>query len=420
VKLLIKGGQIYNFDNAFLGDVLIEDGLIKEVSPKIESQDHCEIYNAEGKMVFPGFIDVHTHPGLPEDLGYKKDTDDFITETRAARKGGTTTIIDFAEQHLEETLTQALAQRERRYEKKAQCRYAFHIAVTKLRADIYEQLVEVKKRGVNSVKVYTTYGMMLGSKDILILMECCAALDMVMMVHCEDNDIINYCSKRMLYWESRPREAETAMVYKIVSLAALTGCKVCICHVSCAESVDIIEAAKKKGLLVYLETCPQYLLLTEEKYKGEPIEAAKFFLSPPLRKEEDCIRLTEACQKGVVDFISTDHCAFLFEKHKKPFVEERERVAKGIPGIEVRVSLMYDYLVLKNHMDPKAFVKIMSYNEAHVFKLPYRGYIKEGNFADLVIMSEDKDVIRSGKLIGSSDYTPYEGMGIGCRIIKVI
>ena len=155
MKILIKNGTIVNHDGRVKADILIEDGYISSIDESL-SDTASEIIDAEGKYVFPGFIDAHTHPGLPEDLGYIKESNDFYTETLAAKAGGTTTIMDFAEQQKGERLIEALHKRRKRYEGQANCRFGFHVAVTDVQKDIFEQLAEVKAAGVNSIKLYTT------------------------------------------------------------------------------------------------------------------------------------------------------------------------------------------------------------------------------------------------------------------------
>lgn len=409
---LIRNGFIVNYDNMLYGDLLIEKGIIKKIESNIECNDNnVNIIDGKGCLVFPGFIDTHTHPGLPDDLGYLKDTDDFITETKAARMGGTTTIFDFAEQEKGGTLIQALNKRKIRYKDKAQCRYEFHVAVTSVDDDIYSQLEEIKKEGIKSIKIYTTYGMKLNNGDILKIMKSCAELGLILLVHCEEDSIVNYCSKESFYPNTRPKEAEVSMVYTIINFASITGCTVYICHVSCGKSIELIKEAKKQGIRIYLETCPQYLILNSEKYYDcNEKEMTKYILSPPLRTIEDNNTLVEACMEGVVDVISTDHCAFLYSEHKEKFYKDINKAAKGMPGIQLRGSLMYDLLVEKNKMPIQDFVKIMSYNQSNIFKLKDRGYLKEGMKGDLVVFKKEKFKVNIEDIYEGTDYSPYEGM----------
>lgn len=372
--------------------------------------------DAEKHSVFPGFIDAHTHPGLPEDLGFRKSTNDFSTETNAAIRGGTTTIFDFAEQNKGESIAEAVKKRRERSKDKVKCKYELHAAVTEVKSDIFEQLKEVKSSGVNSIKLYTTYGMKLDNYDILKVMKCCAELDLVVLVHCEDDAIIKFCEKNTPYNMSRPPMAEINAVALIAGYAKITGCKIYFCHISCKESIDIIKKARNEGVKAYLETCPQYLLLNSSKYHlCSQREVTKFILSPPLREEKDNSFLIEACMEGVVDLISTDHCAFLYEEHKAKYCNDIAKAAKGMPGIQLRTSLVYDLLVKKNKLKEEDFVKLLSYNPAKILGLNDRGYIKEGMAGDVVIWDNSKFRVSIDMIEEATDYSPYEGMELTGR-----
>lgn len=424
-KILIKNAVIVNFDSRINGDILIEEGIIKSIKNSINLNDisnssKIKIIDAKGNYIFPGFIDAHTHPGLPEDLGFFKGTDDFETETHAAMMGGTTTIVDFAEQSKGEKLIDALNKRKARYKSSQGSKFTFHSAITEVKDDIFSQLKEIKNEGINSVKLYSTYGMKLCNEDILKVMDCCAKLDMVVLVHCEEDSIIQYCADKEFYEETRPAEAEQNMVNTIINFSKITNCECYICHVSSGKSAEIIMKAKKVGVRVDFETCPQYLLFDDSKYRLEPEEMVKFILSPPFRKAEDNKILIDACKDGYVDLISTDHCAFLYEEHKKKYCNDINKAAKGIPGIQLRPSLMYDLLVVKNKLKLEDFVKLLSYNPARILKLVDRGYLKEGKIADLVIWQEEKFMVRKEMLLEGTDYSPYEGMEIVGRPQYVI
>jgi len=280
---------------------------------------------------------------------------------------------------------------------------------------MYNQLLEIKNQGVNSVKLYTTYGMKLSNDDILKIMDCCSKLNMIVLVHCEEDSIINYCKDNLNYSKQRPWQAEQNMVNTIINFSKLTDCTCYICHVSSKESNETIKNAKKQGAKVYMETCPQYLLLNSDKYNTPSAEMTKFILSPPLREKEDNEALIKACLEGITDVISTDHCAFLFKEHKEKYFKDLNKAAKGIPGIQLRVSLIYDLLVEKYSLNPESLVKLLSYSPAKILSLKDRGYIKEGNPADIVIWEREsfkvtRDIIKEG-----TDYSPYEGMELRGR-----
>lgn len=434
---VIANGTIINYDGKFKGDILIKDGKILEVANhslgekiqniRMKSPDlNFDMIDAQGKYIFPGFVDAHTHPGLPEDLGFLKGKNDFYDSTFGAISGGTTLIYDFAEQGKGERLIDSVKKRNLRYLGNACCKYRFHVAVTELQDDIYKQLIEIKDRGINSIKIYTTYNMMLSNYDILRLMKYCAQLDMIVMVHCEEDSILKVCSENANYAMTRPEEAENNMVNTIINFSKVTGCKVYICHVSSAKSVTLIRNAKQDNVPVFMETCPQYMIFDDTIYNmGIPV-STKYFLSPPFRKRQDCQALIGACLDGTVDVISTDHCGFLYEKHKRPYFKDISKVAKGMPGIQLRPALMYDLLVVKNGLSLEKFVALMSYYPAKIFGAVDNyeaGYIGKGMDSDLVTCDAEESAnkaddcykISIDKIHEGSDYTPYEGMTVKGR-----
>lgn len=401
-----------NFDGKFHGDILIEDGIIKKIEKSV-SCEYNHLINAEGNYVLPGFIDTHTHLGLPNRLGFLKDTNDFQTETKAAIAGGTTTIFDVVLPKKNERLIDALDKKVKCYEQVSHCKYQFHIVLREVKNDLYQQLKEIKRRGIKGIKIYTTYPIRLTNEEIIKVMHYCAKLDLVVIVHCEDNAIIEYCKNKQNYNLKRPAKAEENMVYTIANYALMTKCKTYFCNISCRKSAEIIKEVKQKWGKVYLETCPQYLFLNSSKYINSSLkEGTKVLVSPPLREEKDNEALIDACMDGNVDLISTDHCAYLYEEHKKKYYHDIDKTAKGIPGIQLRSSLIYTTLVKERGLSIEKFVKLLSYNPSRIFSIYDRGYIREGAAADLVIWSEEKFKVNIENLQEGTDYSPYEGMDL--------
>ncbi|MCY6370877.1 amidohydrolase family protein [Clostridium ganghwense] len=367
--------------------------------------------DAEDNYVFPGFIDTHTHLELPKRLGFSKDTNDFETETMAALAGGTTTIFDFVLPEKNESLIDALNRKVKYYEGTANCKYQFHVVLTEVKDNLYEQLKQLKRKGIKGIKIYTTYDKRLTNEEIIKVMNYCSKLDLVVLVHCEDNAIIEYCKNKHNYNFKRPAKAEENAVYTIANYALITKCITYFCNISCSKSVEIIKRIKQKGGKVYLETCPHYLILNSSKYlKSSLKEGTKFLVSPPLREEKDNKALIEACLDGTVDLISTDHCAYLFEEHKKKYYYDISKAAEGIPGIQLRPSLIYTILVKERGFSVENFVKLLSYNPSRIFSVYDRGYIREGATADIVIWEDKKFKVNIEDLHEGTDYSPYEGM----------
>lgn len=429
IKYLIKNGHVVNPNDEFIGDIEIENGVITEVKRISNSSN-----NAKGKIrvlpyneftksfnecfieidasynyIFPGFIDPHVHPGLPEDLGFFKDGDDFYFADEGAVTGGTTHFIDFAEQSKGNSICDAIIKREERYYKAKRCSHSYHGAVTEYSEGLFEDLKKAKEMGINSIKLYTTYGMKLSNEDILKVMKIAKELDLTVLVHCEDDAIINYCSKEDNYIDQRPKQAEAVIIYTMLSYAELIGCKVYICHISTKEGVEILRHFKRKMPgRVFGETCPQYICFTNEVYHRE--DMGKYLLSPPLRDADDREEIIKAVLDGTIDVISTDHCGYLYDKHKKPYINDISKMAKGIPGIELRASLCFQYLYIERGISLKNLIRVLSSNAAKIFNLSGFGEIKEGYKGGIVIWDHVPYSVTFKNLKEGSDYSPYEGL----------
>ena len=415
IKTLIKNGYIVNFDGKFHGDILIEDGKIINIGKNIDDNyDKC--IDAEGNYVFPGFIDAHTHLGRHDELGYSKETSDFYTETKAAYIGGTTTIFDFAYTKKGESLIAAVENKEKFYKGTDNCKYELHVVITEVREDIYHQLKELKRAGIKGVKVYTTHNIKLSNEEILKVMHYCAKLGMVILVHCEDDALIQYCKNKHNYNLRRPKKSEVNAVFTIINYALMTKCKTYFCNISCRKSLELISKAKLKGAKLYLETCPHYMLLNSGQYLRNSLkERTKFLVNPPLRDEKDNKALINGALGGAVDLISSDHYAYVYEEHKSKYFHDDDNAAKGIPGIQLRPSLIYTLLVEEYKLPVEEYVRLLSYSPSRIFNLFDRGYIRIGASADLVIWNKEKFKVSLDDLIEGTDYSPYEGVELTGR-----
>lgn len=429
IKYIIKNGHVVNPNDEFIGDIEIENGLITEVKRNCNSyvntkgkirvlpyNEYAKSFNegfveidASYNYIFPGFIDPHVHPGLPEDLGFLKDGDDFYFADEGAVTGGTTHFIDFAEQSKGSSICDAINMREKRYYKAKRASHSFHGAVTEYNEQLYDDLKKAKEMGISSIKLYTTYGMKLSNEDILKVMKIAKDLNLTVLVHCEDDAVISYCCNEENYIKQRPRQAEAAVIYTILSYAELVGCKVYICHISTKEGIEILRHFKRQMPgMVFGETCPQYFIFTNEVYNKE--DSGKYLLSPPLREAADREEVIKAILDGTIDVVSTDHCSFLYEKHKEPYEKDISKMAKGIPGIELRASLCFQYLYTERGISLKNLIKVLSSNAAQIFNLEGFGEIKEGYKGGIVLWDQKPYSVSVKNLKEGSDYSPYEGL----------
>lgn len=417
--LLIKNGTIITSEKVFISDILIKDGIIFEISDDIDLNEHFKVIDASGKYIFPGGIDPHVHMHLPASAGYSSD--DFYTGSKAALFGGTTTIIDFVTPDKNQSLTEALNKRKKEAEQSI-IDYSFHVSPVDWHTDIEKEIKEVIKEGITSFKVYMAYKDSIGLEDDILLkvMQAVAEASGIITVHAETGDEIDklrndYAEQGNLSPEyhalSRPNRTEADAVKKVIEFAEQTGCSVYIVHVSAKESVQYIKEAQTKGLKIFAETCPQYLLLEDSKLKGDFESTAAYVFSPPLRKKEDNKALWAALNDEIIQTIGTDHCPFTYDQ-KKIGISDFRKIPNGAGGVEHRMSLLYTYGILTNKISLNQFVKLTSTNAAKIFGLyPQKGEIAIGSDADLVIWdTEHQETISVDTHHQNCDLNIYEGM----------
>ncbi len=418
-KLLIKKCNIVTSERTYLSDILIEDGKIIDIANTIENIDNCKEIDAKKQYVFPGGIDPHVHMHLPTPAGFSSD--DFYSGTKAALFGGTTTIIDFVTPHKKQSLVEALSERKKEAENSL-TDYSFHVSPIDWHEGIENEILELTKQGVNSFKVYMAYSIGLKDDVLLKVMKVIAKAGALLTVHAEMGDIIedlrnDFASKGKLSTKyhalSRPNYTEADAVKKIIEFSEQTNCPVYIVHVSAKESVERIKNAQNKGLKIFAETCPQYLLLTDEKLSGDFKDTAKYVFSPVIRKKEDNNTLWQAIKENTVQTIGTDHCPFTFEQ-KQLGENDFRKIPNGAGGVEHRMSLLYTHGVLEGKISMNEFVSLTSTNPAKIFGLyPKKGEIAIGSDADLVICnSQINEVISAKTHHQNCDLNIYEGMTI--------
>lgn len=427
MNILLKGGTVVSGKSAKKQDVLICDDKIQKVAKKIENAD-AEVIDCKGKLLFPGFIDAHTHFDL--EVSNTVTADDFSSGSKSAIKGGTTTVIDFATQNKGETLQQALNNWHIKAFAKTSCDYAFHMAISDWNENTKEELRSMFEQGVSSFKLYMTYpAMMLSDKEIFEVLVKLKELGGIVGVHCENSGIIDALvnekkSQGKLsvssHYKSRPDTAESEAINRLLSIAKVVDVPVVVVHLSSKAGFEEIKRARKNGQKVIVETCPQYLLLDDSKYELDFETASKFVCSPPIRKQEDMKCLWEALKNGDIDTISTDHCSFT-KAQKSVGVDDFTKVPNGMPGVETRGTLIYTYGVKKGRITLPQMCKYLSENPAKLYGLyPKKGVISDGSDADIVIYNPKKETVITAKdTFSACDYAPFEGVKTQGEIEKV-
>ena len=423
---LILNAEVATASDRYLADIGIRDGRIAAIGTGLGPAR--ETLDARGRLVTPGGVDAHCHLDQPTGDGSRM-ADDFVTGTRSAACGGTTTVIPFAAQFKGQSLQAAVDDYHRRAEGKAAIDYAFHLIVADpTPAVLREELPRLVAEGYSSFKVYMTYdNLKLDDRQVLDLLAVARREGAMVMVHAENADCIAWLTEQMLeagltaaryHAHARPMLVEREATHRAIALAELADIPILIVHVSGRDAVEQIRQAQGMGLKVYGETCPQYLFLTAEHLDLEGFEGAKCICSPPPRDRANQEVIWRGLDNGTFQVLSSDHAPFAFAgPHGKqvhgsdaPF----DRVPNGIPGLETRMPLLMSHGVMDGRIDIHQFVALTATNAAKIYGLfPRKGTVAVGSDADLVIWDMDQPrTIRNGQLHHAVDYTPYEGIEV--------
>lgn len=427
--IILKGGVVVGSKKSIEADIKIDGEKIIQVGPSLDTEG-AQVVDVKGKLLFPGFIDTHTHFDL--DSGAFHTADNFETGTKGAIAGGTTCILDFATQNKGETLIQALENWHRMADGVSSCDYGFHMAITEWNDKIKEELPIMKREGITSYKLYMAYdNLRVTDSQIYDILKAVKEQGGIAGVHCENGDIVN---SRILENQkaknldtrfhplTRPDIVEAEAIYRYMMIGRLLDAPIYIVHLSTKKGYELIMKAREEGQKVYMETCPQYLLLDDSKYSLPDFEGAKYVMSPPLRKKEDMECLWKGLGENNIDFIGTDHCSFHFKGQKDYFgTKDYSKIPNGAPGVEHRGLLLYTYGVAKNRITKEQMCSLLSENAAKMFGMyPKKGVLAPGSDADIVVLDPNgKGVIKAATQVQNVDYTPYEGMKTECTIDMV-
>lgn len=417
---LIKNGTVVTATDTYPADVAVVDGQIHAIGKNLPQENATRVFDAAGKYVMPGGIDVHTHLDMP--FGGTTSADDFETGTRAAAFGGTTTLIDFAIQYKGQTLRTAFDAWMQKAESKAVSDYAFHCIITDLPDARIEEMSQLIRDGVTSFKLFMAYPgvFMLDDASIFRAMRAASKGGGMICMHAENGGAIDVIVKQALaegktapkyHALTRPTTAEAEATARAIALAEMAGSPVYIVHLSCNDALENVREARDRGLPVYAETCPQYLYLSLEDMDAPGFEGAKYVFTPPLREKWHQEKLWNGLKNDHLQVVSTDHCPFCFKEQKELGKGDFTKIPNGGPGIEHRLSLIYSGGVGKGRFSVNRFVELVSTTPAKLFGLyPRKGTIAVGSDADLVIFDPNREHTISAKTHHMRvDYSMFEG-----------
>jgi dihydropyrimidinase len=419
VDTLVQSDRIVTATEVFEGGVAIKDGRIVALGPVNMLPDATETIDARGKIVFPGAIDCHVHLG-PE-------YDDWRGGPEIAALAGLTTILVFTMADKGETLPQSVKRQKSEHEKTSVLDFGYHFILTN-RLEQLEGIPETIRLGVPSFKMFMTYkkrGDRMCSDDFI-----CKALEVIgpagglAQFHCENGDVIAYLEDKALaegrvkptdFPPTCPPWTEEEAINRVIHMGALTNAPVYVVHLSTQLGLERIKRAQALGQRVFTETCPQYLLLSENEMKTwGPL--AK--IGPPLRPAGggDHQALWDGVSQGYIASVASDHSPRP-KKMKEPgwkniFVDDQGKVVPfGSPGLETLVPLVYSEGVVKRGLPLTWMARVLGENPARIFGLyPQKGAIRVGADADLTIIDPEPEVkISVADHKGVAGWTLYEG-----------
>ena len=422
MRTIIKNGRIVTAVDDYNADILIEDGQIVMIAKSITA-DADKTVDANGRLVIPGGIDPHTHMELP--FGGTSASDTFETGTRAAAHGGTTTIIDFAVQYRGQSLAEALDNWHKKADGQTAIDYGFHLICTDLPDARLPEMKQCIREGVSSFKLFMAYPgvFLVDDGTIFKAMQMAGGNGGLICMHAENGVVIDVIVKQALaaghtapkyHALTRPTKAEAEGVHRAIALAEIAGTSVYIVHLSNSDALEEVTRARDMGVPAYAETCPQYLFLDYSVYEQPGFEGAKYVMTPPIREKWNQEKLWRGLKFNDLQVVATDHCPFCFKEQKELGLNDFSKIPNGGPGVEDRMSLVFNGGVAQGRISLNRFVEITSTNPAKIFGLfPKKGTIAVGSDADIVIFDPDEERTISAKTHHMNvDYSCYEGMTV--------
>ena len=425
MSILIKNGRVITAVDDFRGDVFIEKETVSLIGKSLEMEAD-EVIDASGKYLFPGGLDPHTHLDMP--FGGTVSADDFETGTLAAAHGGTTTLIDFAIQTKGHSTLEALDTWHAKAEGKTAIDYGFHMIVTDLDDKRIHEMKMLADEGVTSYKLFMAYPGVLYVDDgtIYRAMRAAGENGTVVCMHAENGIVIDEIVKIALaegktepkyHALTRPTRMEAEGVHRAIAIAEVAHVPVYIVHLSSSDALEQVMLARNRGVHAFAETCPQYLFLDHSYYEQEGFEGAKYVMTPALREKWNQDELWKGIKFGNLQSISTDHCPFCFKDQKILGIDDFSKIPNGGPGVENRMSLVFNGGVNSGRISLNKFVELTSTAAAKTFGLfPKKGTIAVDSDADIVIFDpQRKETISVNNACThhmNVDYNAYEGFEV--------
>ncbi|MCZ6865863.1 MAG: dihydropyrimidinase [Chloroflexi bacterium] len=435
--VVIKNGRIITAVDDYTADILMEEERVQTIGRDIPVGADVEVHDAAGLLVLPGVVDVHTH--LDWEFGTARSADTFGTGTQAAAFGGTTTLVDFADQKRGQSPLAGLEDWHQRAQS-ASVDVGAHMILT----DVTDQTLEdmktlIAREGVSSFKLFMAYPgvLMVDDASLFKAMRTAGSNGAMVCVHAENGPVIQALIEEALsqgrtgpkyHMLTRPSLMEGEATHRAIRISELAQTPLYIVHLSAQEALESVAEARDREIPVYAETCPHYLFLTDEEYDRPGFEGAKYVMTPPLRTQAHQQELWRGLRTDNLQVISTDHCPFCFQEQplgmkysKRLGYEDFSKIPNGAPGVETRLPLVFDGGVHQRGLSINRFVELTSTSPAKLFGLfPKKGTIAVGSDADIVLFDpEETWTITASEQHSRVDYTLFEGRSVTGRVKKV-
>lgn len=430
--ILIRGGTVVDRSGTTVADVGVSDGKVTAVAARLDGPA-TRVVDAEGLLVLPGGVDVHTHLDQMSAKGFRT-ADDFHTGTRSAAHGGTTTVMAFSVQARGEAVATAV-RRGLVSAERAATSVGVHLIVTDFSGeDATAGLRLAVAEGIVSLKVFLTYDRLrLADKELVTTLACARDLGMTVMVHAEHHGMIGYATNQAVssgrvrpdaHLLAHSRNAEAAGVSEVAHLAEYLDMPVYLVHLSSARALDVVSEARSRGVRLITETCPHYLFLEEDRLHG-PLElAVQSMCSPPLRDGADREALWQALTSGAIDVVASDHAPYRLDDGKLPSGDATvfTECANGIAGVELRMPLMVSEALTTGRLTLPQVVDLCCTRPAEVMGVAAtKGGVFVGGDADLVLWDPQREwEVCVDDLHDNMDHSAYAGAKLTGRAVMVM